>query len=162
MIHTARLRICVPNAAEYTDIRDGIRGDHLWAEDYPTEGDVVMAELVLASGEFPSFQNPWGPLQVVLEETGLAIGGIGFKGRPDPDGVVEIGYGLAPSVQGNGLATEAVLGLIDLARRLGFRTVTAETDATNIASQRVLEKAGFVRSTTGATDPVSWRLTLVE
>lgn len=162
MMRTMRLRIVIPALAEYADIRDGIRGDHAWAEDYPTEGDVVMAGIVLAGGEVPTEQEPWGPLQVVLEESGLAIGGIGFKGRPDPDGVVEIGYGLAPSAQGSGLATEAVRAIVELGSRLGLRAVTAETDADNRASQRVLEKAGFVRSATGATGAVAWRLTLTD
>jgi RimJ/RimL family protein N-acetyltransferase len=162
MMRTTRLRIVVPTLAEYTDIRDKVRGDHLWAEDYPTEGDVVMARLVLAAGEPPTSQNPLGPLQVVLEETGLAIGGIGFKGEPDDQGAIEIGYGLAPSAQGNGLATEAVLCLIDLARRLGLSALTAETDADNIASRRVLEKAGFTRSSGARADCLWWRLTLID
>ena len=41
--------------------------------------------------------------------------------------------------------TEAVGRLCELARVNGVLRVTAETDATNIASQRVLEKAGFTR-----------------
>jgi [ribosomal protein S5]-alanine N-acetyltransferase len=64
-------------------------------------------------------------------------------------GSARVGYRLAERVAGRGVATEAVA---DLCRRaaddLGLRRLTAETNTTNLASQRVLQKAGFASSGT--------------
>lgn len=66
------------------------------------------------------------------------------------DGVVdalrtaEIGYRLSRAAWGNGYATEGVRALIKAAfGPLGFDRVRAETMAVNLASRRVLEKAGL-------------------
>ncbi len=72
----------------------------------------------------------------------MAVGGIGFKGRPE-GGVVEIGYGLVPSARGHGYAAEALRALLEVAADLGVTTVRADTDLDNVASQRTLEHAGF-------------------
>lgn len=73
------------------------------------------------------------------------VGSFGFKGGPDSEGEVEIGYGLDPVYHNRGLATEAVAALADWAfDQPGIQTVTAETHYTNIPSARVLQKAGFV------------------
>lgn len=123
-------------------------------EGYPTEGDLVMARLVvdgyLAPGE-------WGPWQVVERATGLLVGGVGFKGPPDDEGVVEVGYGLAAAARGRGLATEAVTALIEHARSRGARAVRAEVDLANGPSMRVLERAGFLRVDDSADVTWWWR-----
>ncbi len=75
---------------------------------------------------------------------GRAIGGVGFHGPPDSDGVVEIGYGIAEPHRGHDCATEAVIAHCGLAIERGALAVIAKTDPANIASHRVLEKAGFV------------------
>lgn len=75
------------------------------------------------------------------------VGGGGFKGAPDKDGRVEIGYSMLVSFREQGLATEAVEALIDWAFSTGqVSEVVAETLSHQIASQRVLEKTGFVKS----------------
>jgi len=59
---------------------------------------------------------------------------------------LEIGFTLIPSERGKGYGLEAVVILVDylfLARDLV--RVQATTDLKNVASQRVLEKAGFTR-----------------
>jgi len=63
--------------------------------------------------------------------------------------LMEIGYALVPSERGKGYGTEAVQLLVDylfLSRDL--QRVQAATDVRNLASQRVLEKAGFKREGT--------------
>jgi [ribosomal protein S5]-alanine N-acetyltransferase len=76
----------------------------------------------------------------------LAIGQMGFKGQPDTDGSVEIGYNVSPTHHNQGYATEAVGALVNWALESGFaRRVTAETLASNLASNRVLEKLGLVQ-----------------
>jgi [ribosomal protein S5]-alanine N-acetyltransferase len=61
------------------------------------------------------------------------------------DGAAEIGYRVAQRVAGRGVATSALQELCRIARdQYGLRTLTAATSNENIASQRVLTKAGFV------------------
>ena len=74
----------------------------------------------------------------------IAIGTCGFKGAPDCDGQVEVGYSIVPSHQRNGYATEATRALMALAYRHGARTVIAETYPELVASRRVMEKCGMV------------------
>ena len=75
---------------------------------------------------------------------GEHIGDLSFKGL-GPDGAVEIGYGISEVYQGNGFAAEAVDAAVKWAlRQPGIRCVEAETDPDNRASQRVLEKCGFL------------------
>src|ERR1700733_12390631 len=101
------------------------------------------------SGAGPSGAEPgdeaWGHRQVVERASGLVVGGIGFFGPP-LDAEVEIGYGIVPSRQGRGYATEALLAMIAMAwADARVRTVVAGTDPGNVASQRGLGKAGFRR-----------------
>ncbi|WP_228243197.1 GNAT family N-acetyltransferase [Porphyrobacter sp. GA68] len=77
---------------------------------------------------------------LTLPGTGLIGGaGLGLDSRNDPS----LGYWIAAEFQGRGYATEAVLGLMEVARTLGHRRLVAEHFSDNPASGRVLIKAGF-------------------
>jgi [ribosomal protein S5]-alanine N-acetyltransferase len=68
------------------------------------------------------------------------------------DGTARLGYRVAQHAAGRGAATAAVRELCRLAvARHGLRTLRAATSRDNIASQRVLAKAGFVP--VGPADP---------
>jgi RimJ/RimL family protein N-acetyltransferase len=70
------------------------------------------------------------------------IGGIGLD--PLGDGVVELGYWLAPGAWGRGYATEAARAVIEMARHaLPVRRIEASHQLDNAASRRVLIKLGF-------------------
>lgn len=74
----------------------------------------------------------------------IIIGDYAFKGL-DENGMVEIGYGIKEPYESKGYMTEAVTAAVKWARmQPGVKTVEAETDPDNKASQRVLEKAGFI------------------
>jgi len=61
------------------------------------------------------------------------------------DGTAELGYRVAQHVAGRGVATATVQELCRLAAaQYGLRTLRAETSHDNVASQKVLAKAGFV------------------
>jgi RimJ/RimL family protein N-acetyltransferase len=87
-------------------------------------------------------QGLFGHYRLARLSDGQAIGGVGFKGRPER-GCVEIGYGLVPSARGNGYAAEAVMALLPLAADHGVSTVIADTTLDNVASQKTLIRAGF-------------------
>ena len=76
--------------------------------------------------------------------TGTMIGNLSFKGINE-EGIVEIGYGTNSGYEGQGYMTEAVSAVVRWAADLeGVKLIEAETEASNSASKRVLEKAGFV------------------
>lgn len=97
----------------------------------------------------------WLGVYVIAEIDGQATlaGAAGYKGPPDADGTVEIGYSIVDAYQRRGIATEAVVQLVSRAfadRRVV--TVKAETPLTFTASRGLLEKCGFVLTGT-RTDP---------
>ena len=58
----------------------------------------------------------------------------------------ELGYMLLPEYQGKGIATEAVKLMLDFGfDRLNLHSMEAVIDPGNIASERVLQKCGFVK-----------------
>ena len=67
------------------------------------------------------------------------------------DGTAVLGYRVAERVAGLGVATAAVRELCRLAAQHGLRTLKAATSHDNVASQRVLAKAGFRPA--GPADP---------
>lgn len=92
----------------------------------------------------PDPEPSGGSRLVVLRDTREVIGDLGWKGGPGPDGVVEIGYGLAAPSRGQGYGTEAVGAFANWALGPGgATTLTAEVLADNTASRRLLERIGF-------------------
>ena len=78
------------------------------------------------------------------DESGIIVGDFCFKGLSD-DGVIEIGYGLKEEYRHHGYMTEAVKVITEWAlSQDGVKQVEAETDAENIASQKVLCRSRFV------------------
>ncbi|MEA4999266.1 MAG: GNAT family N-acetyltransferase [Candidatus Limiplasma sp.] len=75
---------------------------------------------------------------------GTPVGDLCFKGPP-VHGAVELGYGVLPAYRGCGYAKEMVGALIGWAfAQPKVYFVQAETEAENLASQRVLHHFGFV------------------
>jgi RimJ/RimL family protein N-acetyltransferase len=73
-----------------------------------------------------------------------AIGNGGFKGKPSPDGTVEIGYSIIESYQRFGYCSEAAQALVSWAfSHQAVTRVIAETYPELRGSIRVLEKNGF-------------------
>jgi RimJ/RimL family protein N-acetyltransferase len=101
----------------------------------------------------------WGTRLFLLDEPRTLVGWGGFKGLPR-DGVVELGYAVAPGWRERGLATTAVRELLREAFAVpGVSAVIAHTQAEPGPSVRVLEKAGFVRQGEVPDDAVgtAWR-----
>ena len=80
---------------------------------------------------------------VLVDEDGSVLGR--FNLFEIADGSAELGYRVAQHVAGRGVATATVRELCQLAAaRHGLRTLKAVTTRENVASQKVLTKAGFV------------------
>ncbi|MBK6620728.1 MAG: GNAT family N-acetyltransferase [Saprospirales bacterium] len=86
----------------------------------------------------------WWTYLPVLREEKVLIGSCGYKGPPDKEGVVEIGYEIAKPFRLQGLATELAMGLIHKAFSYPQVTaVKAHTLAEINASGSVLKKCGM-------------------
>lgn len=98
--------------------------------------------------------DPWRHgFFVVDREQRSVVGTAGFKGPPDASGMVEIAYGIVPSCQGRGYATEAARELVSFAFANGdVRLVRAHTLPAANSSTRVLQKCGF-RHSGSVVDP---------
>jgi [ribosomal protein S5]-alanine N-acetyltransferase len=84
----------------------------------------------------------FGAFYVLVAEDGAVLGR--FNLYYLKDGTAELGYRVAQHVAGHGVATAAVRELCGLAAaRYGLHTLKAATTRENVASQRVLLKAGF-------------------
>jgi RimJ/RimL family protein N-acetyltransferase len=115
----------------------------------------------LAKVQAGLMDDPWWLGYWMLHKADQAVmGSCGYKGPPDPEGMVEIAYGVAPGYQGQGYATEAAAALVEFALRLTeVRTVRAHTFAESNASTQVLTKCGFskVGEVMDPEDGLVWR-----
>jgi RimJ/RimL family protein N-acetyltransferase len=100
----------------------------------------------------------WGTWVGVCD--GETVVSIAVK-APISEGIVEIGYGVAPRRRRQGHATAAVLALLPILRDQAVRLIKAEAAIANPASGRVLTKTGFV-VTGQTTDPEDGPLQLWE
>ena len=89
-------------------------------------------------------QWEWYAIWMIELKDGTHIGELCFKGL-DPNGIAEIGYGISEKYQNNGYAAEALKAVTEWAlAQPEVNAVESETDPENVASQKVLEKSGFV------------------
>jgi ribosomal-protein-alanine N-acetyltransferase len=90
-----------------------------------------------------------GAYYVLVDKDGAVLGRFNLVIEDD---TAVVGYRVAERAAGRGVATSAVLELCRLASaRHGIRTLRAATNHDNVASARVLAKAGFVP--VGPADP---------
>ena len=81
---------------------------------------------------------------VVEKSASIIVAELGFKGPPDKNGAVEIGYGTMPGNEGRGFMTEAVAGMYEWAKeQKGITTMLASINKTNRASLRIVQKNNF-------------------
>jgi RimJ/RimL family protein N-acetyltransferase len=103
--------------------------------------------LVASLEEMPTLAASGRLLALAAQDTdtGDVVGG-GTLHHLDPErGIVEIGYFVLPPARGRGVATTIARLLAEHAFSLGIERVAAYVNVGNIASERVLERAGFTR-----------------
>ena len=89
-------------------------------------------------------QWAWYAMWMIELRNGSHIGDLCFKGL-DETGTAEIGYGILEEYRGQGYAAEAVQAALSWAFQTpDVMVIEAETAIDNAASQRVLEKCGFI------------------
>jgi ribosomal-protein-alanine N-acetyltransferase len=115
------------------------RGDEFY-DQFAERHTALLAEQEAGTGAF----------YVLVAEDGSVLGR--FNLYDFEDGSANLGYQVAQHVAGRGVATATVRELCRLAAaRHGLRTLRAAAARANVASRKVLTKAGFVP--VGPADP---------
>ncbi len=108
------------------------RGDEFFAT-FPERHEALLAQQAAGVCAF---------YVLVDDQTGAVVGR--FNLYDLQEGAANVGYRVAEGVAGRGVATQALCDLcLRAADEHGLDRLNAETSQANVASQRVLEKAGF-------------------
>ncbi len=144
-VDTARLVLRQPTDADAVSI----------FERYASDADVTRFlgwprhQSIHATGVFLKFSArewarwPAEPYLICSRADGQLLGGTGLGFQTAHEAVT--GYVLATDAWGKGYATEALAATLDVASRVGVTRLSAQCHPAHRASQRVLEKCGFVR-----------------
>jgi [ribosomal protein S5]-alanine N-acetyltransferase len=134
-------------------LRSAIEGNEVLAkkinvivqDNWSEFGDAALQYSLDKLMESEEEKNWWTYFPVYKSENKL-IGSGGYKGKPTPEGTVELGYEIAPAYRNLGMATEMTKGLIENAfRDERVKSILAHTLAEENPSTKVLQKCGFVK-----------------
>ncbi|WP_404331668.1 GNAT family N-acetyltransferase [Mesobacillus maritimus] len=104
--------------------------------------------------KFPH-ENEWEGV-IIDRKDHLIVGDMGFKGGPNEEGIIDLGYSIVPSYQGKGYATEMGKAMVEWAlTHSEVKKVVATCNPDNDASIRVLEKTGF-KQTMQTEESIYW------
>jgi RimJ/RimL family protein N-acetyltransferase len=147
VLHTERLDLILLRPAAARCLATGAQAEgHPWAPGYPLGSTLLRAELTLAAAAKERPLGAFGSYQVVRRADGAVIGDVGFMGPPDATGAVSVSCAIIEGARRRGYAGEALAVLLAWAREQpGLTCVLADTTRSNIASQRLLERAGLHR-----------------
>jgi RimJ/RimL family protein N-acetyltransferase len=134
------LRRAVPgDAADVAEVYNevDVRRWMLWEPEHVDEAEALAN---IARSEESWADGSWAPFRVVVD--GHVVGGVNLHFLEYA--TAELSYFLRASARGRGLATRAVLLATDYGfRERGTQRVFARVDVANVASQAVVQRAGF-------------------
>ncbi len=149
LLTTARLKLfpCTPEIAQaaltdksQTENLLGVRVSDDW---YTSEVQDFLPEYVLMSRSEELLKG-WGLWLMIHPCEGVLIGDLGFGGKPDETGTVEIGYEVLEAYRHQGYALEAALELVDWAfKQSAVKRIIAHCTRDNLASIQILKKLGM-------------------
>lgn len=147
-IETKQLTL-IPCDAEI--LKSAIAGDAVLAEKLKvgvqenwTEFGVFALQYSLDRLSESEDERGWWTYFPIHKQDGKLIGSGGYKGKPSADGMVELGYEIAPNYRNRGLATEMTMGLVEHAfNDERVKSVVAHTLGHENPSTHVLQKCGF-------------------
>ena len=132
----------------------GLKTDNKW----PSQDTLDI--LPIEAKRLKNVKEPagFGLWMIVKKDSRAIIGDAGFKTLPDPQGEVEIGYGLIEGEREKGYGFEAVKGLVEWAfKQKVVKLIKAECLIDNLASIRILEKIGM-RETWRDDEMIYWEI----
>jgi RimJ/RimL family protein N-acetyltransferase len=124
--------------------------DRLLADEAPEPGVTLPPSriappevLAMLADLAASIRPAFSPAAWMILDGDRLVGLCSLNKIPE-EGVLTIGYGVAPSEQGRGAASGAIAVLLEWSRSdPRVSAVVAESNKANIPSQRVLERNGF-------------------
>ncbi|HYW50312.1 MAG TPA: GNAT family protein [Gemmatimonadaceae bacterium] len=129
----------------------GVRVPESWPHEFlDTDAWNWLRERMPASGD----SGWWFYFAIARDDAGdHLVGSCGYKGPPDDDATVEIGYGMVPEQRLQGYASEMADALVARAFAVSdVRRVIAETMPELVGSIGVLRRCGFTQ-VDGASEP---------
>ncbi|NYT41850.1 GNAT family N-acetyltransferase [Sphingomonas sp. R-74633] len=130
------------NGADYAALLLGHAPRHFTLADTAIAPAEILRMLADLAARISADFTPASWLIVEADE----VVGLCSVTRPPVEGVIDIGYGVAPSRQGRGFAGRAVRDIVAWAREdPRVQAITADTSPDNLPSRRVLAAAGFVQ-----------------
>ncbi len=169
MIETSRLRLIRWNEAHFQAIFEEnlIKLGQLLDVETPrawtTFADMADA-LPFFYDSFKENGSYWGSFFIIHKADRKLLGTCGYKGAPNDEAMVEIGYEIEAHYRQQGLATEAAQGLIDFAlQHVEVKKIIAHTLAHENPSVSILKKLGFqfVEALIDPDDGDIWKWVLV-
>ena len=145
-MRTGELLLRAPTEADVEVIAPAFRDPEVGGEAGlpPVDADTLRAML--------REQLPWlrergllAPYVIEDTDTGRILGGANLRLFDPMRDTVELGYWLFVDARGRGIATRAVRALVEDSHARGVVRVEAHVRLGNIASERVLARAGFER-----------------
>jgi ribosomal-protein-alanine N-acetyltransferase len=127
------------------------------APEYPLEVYKQFFEYKINRFRKYPFENEWEGI-IIHKEDNMIMGDMGFKGGPNDEGIIDLGYSIVPSYQGKGYATEMGKAMVDWGiSQPNVNRVIAACNPDNFASIQVLEKIGF-KITNKTEDKFYWTI----
>jgi ribosomal-protein-alanine N-acetyltransferase len=127
-------------------------------DDWPAQGLAEFLPLYAQQLEADPSLLGWGVWLMIHVAERVVIGDVGFKGKPDHEGTVEIGYSVIPAYRNQGYASEAAQALVHWAfTQQGAKRIIAECSDDNAPSARILQKLGMKRLETDGS-LLKWEL----
>lgn len=132
----------------------GLKTDENW----PTQDTKDILPMVKSDLEKLIIPTGFECWMIVKKDDMRIIGDIGFKGQPDKNREIEVGYGLVEKEKGKGFVTEALCKILDWAfSQKNVDIIKADCLISNMASIRVLEKVGM-KETNRDNELIYWEL----
>ena len=144
---TATLRLWSrADAAELVAALDGDEEITQWLDSIPQPYTDADAHAWLSQTGRSWSEGAGCPFAVVDAATGRLLGGIGVRWNDRVNQIGEVGYWARADVRGQGVTTRALRLVSEWALGVaGCERLVLRSDTRNLPSQRVAERAGFVR-----------------
>jgi RimJ/RimL family protein N-acetyltransferase len=114
---------------------------------WPTDDTKDILPIILQSLEVNKEPSGYETWMIVRKDDSRVIGDIGFFGKPNEEGEVQIGYGLVKQEQGKGYGTEALKAIVDWAlSQEEVKVILADCLLDNIPSASILRKVGMLET----------------
>jgi RimJ/RimL family protein N-acetyltransferase len=134
------------DAAELVAALDGDEEITRWLDSIPQPYTKADAKAWLSQARQAWSEGTGCPFAVVDAATGRLLGGMGVRWNDRATQVAEVGYWARADIRGRGVTTRALQLVSDWALgTVGCERLVLRADTENVPSQRVAERAGFVR-----------------